>query len=103
MPKEMDMSKEMNMLRELMSVLKEKEMMSMGTSKEMSASKEMSMNGRGGHLYMQTNEAKNCIIHSHRSANGTLTEAERAATGGTGSGPSKPVNGQHSAPNSLKC
>ncbi len=102
MPKEMDMSKEMNMLRELMSVLKEKEMMSMGTSKEMSASKEMSMNGRGGHLYMQTNEAKNCIIHYHRSANGTLTEVERAATGGAGSGTFKPISGQDSAPNSFE-
>src|SRR5258708_40038047 len=100
MPKEMDMSKEMNMLRELMSVLKEKEMMSMGTSKEMSASKEMSMNGRGGHRYMQTNEAKNCIIHYHRSPNGTRTEAKQAATGGPGDGPLKPLSGQDRAPNS---
>src|SRR5258708_28656693 len=105
MPQEMDMSKEMNMLREVMSGLKEKGMSKekrMNMSKEMSASKEMSMNGRGGHLYMQTNEAKNCIIHYHRSTNGTLTEAERAATGGAGSGTFKPISGQDSAPNSFE-
>src|SRR5258708_16015258 len=105
MPQEMDMSKEMNMLREVMSGLKEKGMSketSMDMSKEMSASKEMSMNGRGGHLYMQTNEAKNCIIHYHRSTNGTLTEAERAATGGPGSVTFKPISGQDSAPNSFE-
>jgi hypothetical protein len=51
-------------------------------SRDMGMSKDMSMNGRGGHLYMQTNEVKNAIIHYHRSANGTLTEVERVATGG---------------------
>ena len=74
----------------------------MGTSKEMGMSKEMSMNGRGGHLYMQTNEIKNAIIHYHRSANGTLTEVERVATGGAGSGTFKPISGQESAPNSFE-
>ena len=49
-------------------------------AKEVSMSREMSMNGRGGHLYIQTNEVRNCIIHYHRSANGTLTEAERVGT-----------------------
>jgi WD40 repeat protein len=63
----------------------------MGMSKEMGKSKEMSMNGRGGHLYMQTNEAKNCIIHYHRSANGALAEVERVATGGAGSGLISPI------------
>jgi|HubBroStandDraft_6_1064221.scaffolds.fasta_scaffold39827_2 6-phosphogluconolactonase (cycloisomerase 2 family) len=92
MPKEMDTSKEMNLLRELMSVLKEKESgMSREVGKEMSASKEMSMNGRGGHLYLQTNEVKNCIIHYHRSANGALAEVERVATGGAGSGRISPI------------
>jgi 6-phosphogluconolactonase (cycloisomerase 2 family) len=92
MPKEMDTSKEMNLLRELMSVLKEKESgMSKEVGKEMSASKEMSMNGRGGHLYLQTNEVKNCIIHYHRSANGALAEVERVATGGAGSGRISPI------------
>jgi 6-phosphogluconolactonase (cycloisomerase 2 family) len=71
-------------------------------SKQMSTSKEMSMNGQGGHLYMQTNEVKNAIIHYHRSPNGTLTEVERVATGGAGSGTYKPISGQESAPNSFE-
>jgi 6-phosphogluconolactonase (cycloisomerase 2 family) len=45
----------------------------------------------GGHLYMQTNEVKNAIIHYHRSANGALTEVERVATGGAGSGDLSPI------------
>jgi 6-phosphogluconolactonase (cycloisomerase 2 family) len=64
--------------------------------------KEMGMNGRGGHLYMQTNEIKNVIIHYHRSATGTLTEVERVATGGAGSGTFKPISGQESAPNAFE-
>src|ERR1700740_3859264 len=68
----------------------------------MSMSKEMSMNGRGGHLYMQTNEVKNAIIHYHRSTNGTLTEVERVATGGAGSGTYKTLSGQESAPNAFE-
>src|SRR5262245_11216015 len=74
----------------------------MNMSKEMSMSTEMGMNGRGGHLYMQTNEVKNAIIHYHRSANGTLTEVERVATGGAGSGTFKPISGQESAPNAFE-
>src|SRR5260221_8711641 len=74
----------------------------MGMSKEMGTSKEMSINGRSGHLYMQTNEVKNAIIHYHRSANGTLTEVERVATGGAGSGTYKPISGQESAPHSFE-
>src|SRR5262245_34330711 len=74
----------------------------MNMSKEMSMSREMGMNGRGGHLYMQTNEVKNAIIHYHRSANGTLTEVERVATGGAGSGTFKPISGQESAPNAFE-
>ena len=70
--------------------------------KEMAMSKEMgSSNGAGGHLYMQTNEVRNVIIHYRRSANGTLTEVERVATGGAGSGTFKPISGQVSAPNSF--
>src|SRR5262245_32778975 len=80
------MSNEMGMSRQMM-----------GGSPEM-----MSSNGHGGHLYMQTNEAKNAIIHYHRSANGTLTEVERVATGGAGSGTFKPISGQESAPNSFE-
>src|SRR6267378_8152817 len=74
----------------------------MGMSKEMGTSKEVSMNGRGGHLYMQTNEVKNAIVHYHRSASGTLTEVERVATGAAGSGTFKPISGQDSAPNSFE-
>jgi 6-phosphogluconolactonase (cycloisomerase 2 family) len=71
--------------------------------KEMSMSKEMSTpNGHGGHLYMQTNEVKNAVVHYHRSANGTLTEVERVATSGAGSGVFKPISGQDSAPNSFE-
>jgi len=71
--------------------------------KEMSMSNEMSTpNGRGGHLYMQTNEVKNAVVHYHRSANGTLTEVERVATGGTGSGVYKPISNQDSAPNAFE-
>lgn len=66
-------------------------------------SKELNMsNHRGGHLYMQTNEIKNCIIQYHRSANGTLTEVERVVTGGAGSGTFKPTSGQESAPNAFE-
>jgi 6-phosphogluconolactonase (cycloisomerase 2 family) len=65
-------------------------------------SSEMAMNGRGGHLYMQTNEVRNMVIHYHRSANGTLTEVERVVTGGAGSGTFKPISGQESAPNSFE-
>jgi 6-phosphogluconolactonase (cycloisomerase 2 family) len=74
----------------------------MSMSKDMSMSREMGMNGHGGHLYMQTNEIKNCIIHYHRSANGALTEVERVFTGGAGSGTFKPISGQDSAPNSFE-
>src|ERR1700751_1872026 len=74
----------------------------MGMSKEMGMSREMGMNGRGGHLYMQTNEVKNAIIHYHRSANGTLTEVERILTGGAGSGVYKPISNQDSAPNAFE-
>ena len=71
--------------------------------KEMNMSKEMSTpNGRGGHLYMQTNEVKNAVVHYHRSTNGTLTEVERVATGGAGSGVFKPISGQDSAPNAFE-
>jgi hypothetical protein len=52
----------------------------------MGTSREMGMSGRGGHLFMQTNEIRNSVIHYHRLANGTLTELERVATGGAGSG-----------------
>jgi 6-phosphogluconolactonase (cycloisomerase 2 family) len=57
---------------------------------------------RGGHLYMQTNEIQNAVIHYVRSASGTIKEAERIATGGAGSGTFKPISGQESAPNAFE-
>lgn len=57
---------------------------------------------RGGHLYMQTNENRNAIIHYRRSASGTITEAERILTSGSGSGVFKPISGQESAPNAFE-
>jgi 6-phosphogluconolactonase (cycloisomerase 2 family) len=68
-----------------------------GDSSEM-----MSPNGHGGHLYMQTNENRNVIVHYRRSENGALTEIERVATGGCGSGTFKPISGQDSAPNAFE-
>jgi 6-phosphogluconolactonase (cycloisomerase 2 family) len=47
--------------------------------------------GRGGHLYMQTNETQNAIIHYVWSASGALTEAERIPTNGPGSGGFSPI------------
>ena len=43
--------------------------------------------GRSGHLYMQTNETQNAIIHYLWSASGTLTEAERILTNGPRTAP----------------
>jgi 6-phosphogluconolactonase (cycloisomerase 2 family) len=59
-------------------------------------------NQRGGHLFMQTNETRNAIVHYSRAANGTLTEVERIPTGGAGSGVFKPISGQESAPNAFE-
>jgi 6-phosphogluconolactonase (cycloisomerase 2 family) len=56
----------------------------------------------GGHLYMQTNETRNFIVHYRRGTDGALTEVERCATGGAGSGTFKPISGQDSAPNSFE-
>jgi 6-phosphogluconolactonase (cycloisomerase 2 family) len=65
--------------------------------KDMSVAK-----GKPGHLYMQTNEVKNAIIHYERSSTGALTEVERISTGGAGSGEFKPISGQDSAPNAFE-
>jgi 6-phosphogluconolactonase (cycloisomerase 2 family) len=54
------------------------------------------------HLYMQTNETRNAIIHYRWAADGTLTEVERVATGGAGSGTFKPISGQESSPNAFE-
>src|SRR5262245_40640927 len=77
--------------------------MSMSKDKKMSRDMEMmAPKGQGGHLYIQTNEARNVIVHYRRSASGTLTEIERVATGGRGSGTYKPISGQDSAPNAFE-
>jgi 6-phosphogluconolactonase (cycloisomerase 2 family) len=55
-----------------------------------------------GHLYMQTNEQENAIVHYRRMHDGSLEEAGRTATGGKGSGVFKPVSGQSSAPNAFE-
>jgi WD40 repeat protein len=56
----------------------------------------------GGHLYMQTNEIRNCVIHYLRAPDGKLTEMERVFTAGAGSGTFKPVSGEESAPNAFE-
>ena len=68
-----------------------------GMSKGMTASR-----ARGGHLYMQTNETKNAIIHYRWAESGKLTEVERVPTGGAGSGTFKPISGEESAPNAFE-
>ena len=72
----------------------------------MSDQEPVSMSGaqmaNGGHLYMQTNEIRNCVVHYLRAPDGTITEVGRAFTGGAGSGPYKPVSGQESAPNAFE-
>ena len=68
---------------------------------ERGMSKQMDMSS-GGHLYMQTNETRNAVVHYRRAPNGEITEVERAATGGAGSGVFKPISGQESAPNAFE-
>jgi hypothetical protein len=75
----------------------------MGMSREPRVAAEMRMSsGHVGHLYMQTNEIANCIVHYHRDGSGKLTEAERCRTGGAGSGTFKPISGQDSSPNAFE-
>jgi hypothetical protein len=72
-------------------------------AKEAMMMKDMSMaKGQPGHLYIQTNEIQNAIIHYERSAAGALTEVERIGTRGAGSGEFKPISGQESAPNAFE-
>ena len=72
-------------------------------AKERNMSREMSMSTHGGgHLYVQTNEIGNAIIHYQWSASGALSEIERVPTGGAGSGTFKPISGQESAPNAFE-
>ncbi|GAA0907216.1 lactonase family protein [Pseudonocardia zijingensis] len=55
-----------------------------------------------GHVYIQTNELKNAVIHYARAGDGTISEVERIPTGGAGSGVYKPISGQESAPNAFE-
>jgi 6-phosphogluconolactonase (cycloisomerase 2 family) len=72
-------------------------------AKEAMMMKDMSTaKGKPGHLYMQTNEIENAIIHYERGATGALTDVERVSTGGAGSGEFKPISGQESAPNAFE-
>jgi 6-phosphogluconolactonase (cycloisomerase 2 family) len=58
--------------------------------------------GGGGHLYMQTNEKRNQVVHYRRGPDGKLDEVQRTPTGGAGSGEFKPISGQESAPNAFE-
>jgi 6-phosphogluconolactonase (cycloisomerase 2 family) len=69
---------------------------------EIAAAQTSPVQARGGHLYMQTNEIRNAMVHYRRSANGMLAEIERIPTGGAGSGTFKPISGQESAPNAFE-
>jgi hypothetical protein len=55
-----------------------------------------------GHLYMQTNEIQNAVIHYYRYPDGDIEEVERSCTGGAGSGGFKPTSGQAAAPNDFE-
>src|SRR6516165_8320277 len=55
-----------------------------------------------GHVYMQTNETQNRIMHFGRNADGQLELLESIPTGGAGSGVFKPISGQESAPNAFE-
>jgi 6-phosphogluconolactonase (cycloisomerase 2 family) len=55
-----------------------------------------------GHVYMQTNEVQNRIMHFGRDADGKLELRESIPTRGAGSGAFKPISGQESAPNAFE-
>jgi hypothetical protein len=46
----------------------------------------VSKESEGGHLYIQTSEIRNAVIHFLRAADGTISETDRVPTGGAGSG-----------------
>ena len=54
-----------------------------------------------GHLYMQTNELRNAVVHYRRSPNGTIAEVERIPTGASGSGVFRPIY-EASGPNAFE-
>jgi len=55
-----------------------------------------------GHIYMQTNEKQNAVIHYSRSADGDIKEIERVCTGGGGAGEFSPISGQAAAPSGFE-
>ena len=55
-----------------------------------------------GHVYMQTNETQNRVMHFGRNEDGQLELRESIPTGGAGSGVFKPISGQESAPNAFE-
>src|SRR6266849_6880125 len=95
MPKETGMSRQVGTPRQ-MGTSRE-----MGAPREMGMSREMEMAG-GGHLYMQTNETQNAVIHFRRHPDGTITEVDRTSTRGAGSGLFKPISNEESAPNAFE-
>lgn len=103
MPKEMGMSDQSSMRGEIGMSERMGVRSGTGMADPMGMMPHVGMsNGRGGPLYMQTNEIKNCIVHYHRSENGALSEVERVFTGGAGSGVYKPISNQDSAPNAFE-
>jgi hypothetical protein len=69
---------------------------------KLAAAQQRTADHGGGHLYMQTNEIHNAIVHYRRSSSGKLAEMERVSTGGAGSGTFKPISGQENAPNAFE-
>src|SRR5262245_22816768 len=82
----------------------EQSMETMEAMQSMHSMEASSGNGHNavGHLYMQTNEIHNAVVHYRRSENGAIEEVDRVATGGAGSGEFKPTSGQESAPNAFE-
>ncbi len=101
MPKEMGMSREMSMSREMGMSKERSTSREMGVRREMGMTREMGMS-EGGHVYMQTNETQNAVIHFRRHPDGAITEVERTSTGGAGSGLFKPISNEESAPNAFE-
>jgi 6-phosphogluconolactonase (cycloisomerase 2 family) len=72
---------------------------SMSSEQEMAAMSPAMTSPAIGHLYTQTNEVTNAVIHYHRAADGTISEADRHLTGGAGSGGYNPIINRDSTPN----
>jgi 6-phosphogluconolactonase (cycloisomerase 2 family) len=54
-----------------------------------------------GNVYTQSNETENKVINFRQETDGRLTEVQRIATGGRGTGGYTPVTGETSSPDSL--